>query len=488
MELIRATQEHLRTVCDLYRRVADKMVSDGLDQWLWGRYPNEDVLHDSITRGETYLALEFGKVVACVAIQTEMEEEFNVVNWKFGTRPGLFHRLAVDPRHQHHGIGGRVLDQVELLLRAQGCDCLRCDTRADNQHALHLYATHAMQVAGPITSWDNDPEGHYIALEKPLIRECVMLPVRMHPAFRSGKLTPWGGEKLRTVYGKAIPEIPTGESLEVSCIPGLESTDDAGNKLTDMLALYGERFSGRFALEPFPLLLKLIDASESLSVQVHPDDTYAAAHENGKLGKTEAWLILDAPEGSELVYGIVPGTDIAALRTASEAGSAVSPLLRRVKVQPGDVCYIPAGCVHAIGPGITLYEIQQSSDITYRFYDWDRTDSQGKKRELHIDKALSVTDLSFAPDPIHTEAELSERVLSKKYFTLDLIGVHHETALPAVTDFGLLTVLDGELKLCWNDENMLLHKGESVFIPASCPALTLQGIGRAALSMPVFQN
>ena len=125
----------------------------------------------------------------------------------------------------------------------------------------------------------------------------LFYPVRMHPAFRSGRLTPWGGERLRTVYGKAITEVPTGESLEVSCIPGLESTDDNGEKLTDLIARYGEDFAGAYAHKPFPLLLKLIDAAESLSVQVHPDDAYAGRNEGGTLGTSEAWLILDAPEG-----------------------------------------------------------------------------------------------------------------------------------------------------------------------------------------------
>lgn len=241
-------------------------------------------------------------------------------------------------------------------------------------------------------------------------------PVRMHPAFRSGRLTPWGGERLRTVYGKAITEVPTGESLEVSCIPGLESTDDNGEKLTDLIARYGEDFADAYAHKPFPLLLKLIDAAESLSVQVHPDDAYAGRNEGGKLGKTEAWLILDAPEGSQIVYGIKAGTTAAQLRTACEAGAAVEPLLRRVNVKPGDVCFIPTGCVHAIGAGILLYEIQQSSDVTYRFYDWDRVDARGQHRELHIDKALDVTDLRFALKPIHASDKPVERVLDEAFF------------------------------------------------------------------------
>ncbi len=312
-----------------------------------------------------------------------------------------------------------------------------------------------------------------------------LLPIKMHPAFRGGKLTPWGGEKLRTVYGKPISEVPTGESLEISCIPALESRDDAGRTLPELIAAGGEAMAGRYARGAFPLLLKLIDAREPLSVQVHPNDAYAHAHENGKLGKTEAWLILDAPEGAELVYGIVPGTDRETLRKACEAGSAVAPLLRRVRVRAGDVCYIPSGCVHAIGAGITLYEIQQSSDVTYRFYDWDRVDREGKKRELHLDKALDVTDLSFSLAPKHWDGAVGvTRMLEETYFSLDLIRAEGEVALPALTDFGFLTALDGALTLAWDGGEVKLAKGDSFFLPRVSPALCLRGSGRAALSMP----
>ena len=286
------------------------------------------------------------------------------------------------------------------------------------------------------------------------------------------------------MYGKDIREVPTGESLEVSCIPGLESTDDAGIKLPDLIAAYGEAFAGEYAKKPFPLLLKLIDAAEPLSVQVHPNDNYAARVENGKLGKTEAWLILDAPEGSQLVYGIKPGTTLDTLRAACEQGAAVEPLLRRVTVHPGDVCFIPAGCVHAIGAGITLYEIQQSSDITYRFYDWDRVDKNGNRRELHLQKALDVTDLTFSLDPIPAPNKPVARVLDEKYFTLDLVNVQGEAVLPAVTAFGLLTALDGDLNVRFAGGQLTLRKGESAYIPHTAPVLTLHGKGRAALSMP----
>ena len=322
--------------------------------------------------------------------------------------------------------------------------------------------------------------------EKRMDRANGLPPMRMHPAFRGGKLTPWGGERLRTVYGKDIAEVPTGESLEVSCIPGLESTDDNGTKLPDLIRLYGERLVGRFADRAFPLLLKIIDAREALSVQVHPDDAYAHDHEGGKLGKTEAWLILDAPEGAELVYGILPGTDLETLKKACEQGAAVEPLLRRVKVKPGDVCYIPAGCVHAIGAGIMLYEIQQSSDITYRFYDWNRVDKNGKGRELHLKQALAVTDLSLEPEPLHAPEIPVARVLDKKYFTLDILNPKTSSPVhvPHIRDFGLLTALDGELSLSWEGGRRALKKGESVYLPAAVPVLKLEGDGRAALSMP----
>ena len=313
-----------------------------------------------------------------------------------------------------------------------------------------------------------------------------MLPIRMHPALRGGKLTPWGGDRLRTVFGKEIGEVPTGESLEISCIPGLESTDDEGRKLTDLIADYGAAYVGRYAGKAFPLLLKLIDAREPLSVQVHPDDAYAREHEGGKLGKTEAWLILDCPEGAELVYGILPGTDLKTLEDACARGSAVGPLLRRVKVAPGDVCNSPAGTVHAIGAGILLYEIQQSSDVTYRFYDWDRVDAKGNRRELHIAKALDVTRLGFAPEPKRWEAQPGvTRMLEEPFFSLDLIRVQgQDVKLPGLNDFGFLTALTEGLTLCWEGGRAEMKKGESFFLPCESPVLWLAGDGKAALSMP----
>ena len=399
MLLTRGLTSDFDSVCALYARVTSAMHEKGIAQWNWGTYPNADQIHKSIDAGTLYVVREGNTVVAAVTLDSTFEPAYDAVNWLFGGKPGTFHRLCIAPEKQRQGLGRGMMGEMLAILRSQGCTALRCDTLVNNSAAITLYQKIGMRIAGHIR-YSSLPDLRFAALEMRLTNDCPLLPLKMHPAFRGGKLTPWGGEKLRTVYGKDIREVPTGESLEVSCIPGLESTDDAGVKLPDLIAAYGEAFAGEYAKKPFPLLLKLIDAAEPLSVQVHPNDDYAARVENGKLGKTEAWLILDAPEGSQLVYGIKPGTTLDTLRAACEQGAAVEPLLRRVTVHPGDVCFIPAGCVHAIGAGIMLYEIQQSSDITYRFYDWDRVDKNGNRRELHLQKALDVTDLTFSLDPI----------------------------------------------------------------------------------------
>ena len=479
-----AREDDLPALYKLYRTVCEHLKSEGTEQWSWGKYPNKEIIEEDVRAGRLYCLYGEQGMIISVAVGTETTPAYEDVNWLFGVRPGVFHRLAVHPDLQDRGLGRKAFADVESILVYLGCDSLRCDAGEDNTRAARFYASMGLRKVGTVKRADRKVP--YCCYEKRLTENCPLLPIRMHPSFRGGKLTPWGGDKLRSVYGKDIAEVPTGESLEVSCIPGLESTDDAGNKLPDLIARFGSKFAGRYEFEPFPLLLKIIDAREALSVQVHPDDTYAGEHEGGKLGKTEAWLILDAPEGSELTYGIKPGTDLRTLQEACENGPAVEPLLRRVPVKPGDVCYIPAGCVHAIGAGIMLYEIQQSSDITYRFYDWNRKDANGKGRELHLAQALAVTDLSLAPDPIPAPSIPVARVLDKPYFTLDLLNPTEASPVhvPHIRDFGLLTALSGALCLEWEGKSRSLFVGESLYIPNAAPSLTLRGAGRAALSMP----
>lgn len=305
-------------------------------------------------------------------------------------------------------------------------------------------------------------------------------PILMYPSFRHGKLTPWGGARLRELYGKDTPDVKTGESLEVSVIPGLNSLDGEGTQLSRLIERYGKALIGTEIKGDFPLLLKLIDAREALSVQVHPNDAYAMKNEN-KLGKTEAWIILDAKPGAQLIYGIKEGVDAAALAAAAEKGRELEGLLRHIDVSRGDVLYIPAGTVHAIGEGIVLYEIQQSSDVTYRFYDWERRDEHGNKRLLHTRQALDVTTLGAPPEkavpvelPLEGAGKL-EQLLMTPFFTV-LRYSSCENALLAADRrrFGMLTALS-PARLYYADRSMDLSAGQTVLLPASGEDLRLWG-------------
>ncbi len=305
-------------------------------------------------------------------------------------------------------------------------------------------------------------------------------PILMYPSFRHGKATPWGGARLRDLYHKETPDPKTGESLEVSVIPGLNSTDSEGTQLSRLIERYGKALTGTEIKGDFPLLLKLIDAREALSVQVHPGDAYALKNEN-KLGKTEAWVVLDAKPDARLVYGIKDGVDSAALAEAAEKGRALEDLLRYVAVKKGDVLHIPAGTVHAIGEGIVLYEIQQSSDVTYRFYDWERRDEHGNKRTLHTKQALDVTKLGPPPEkavsstlPLEGTGGL-EQLLSTPYFTI-LRYTNCENALLSADRrrFGMLTALS-PARLYYADRSLQLAAGQTVLLPANGEDLRLWG-------------
>ena len=308
----------------------------------------------------------------------------------------------------------------------------------------------------------------------------ALMPIVMSPAYRHGAATPWGGDALKTMYGQEIPDDRTGEALAFSALPGLNSRGPDGRTLSELAAAYGPALLGTDISEPIPLLLKLIDARQDLSVQVHPDDVYAARVE-GKLGKTEAWIILRADPGARLIYGIRPGYDLQALRALCQQGAAVEEALNTLPVRAGDIVYIPSGTVHAIGAGIVLYEIQQSSDVTYRFYDWDRKDANGKGRELHLDKALDVTRLGGAPEPViprtvrDDTAGRLERALDTRYFVVDrLTGCVN---MPLETDtrrFGILTALaEGILRA--GDTDIPLKAGQTAAIPADCVPTCLTG-------------
>jgi mannose-6-phosphate isomerase len=370
---------------------------------------------------------------------------------------------------------------VKEEARRLGYDCLRLDTSSENDRALKLFRSSMTREAGTVHF--DDPTKSYFCFESPLWEDCPILPIRMHPAYRHGDMTPWGGDDLRGLYGMDIPDGRTGEALVVSAIPGLESRDDMGVRLTKLIARYGKALVGRD--REFPLLLKLISARESLSVQVHPGDAYAREHE-GKLGKTEAWVILQAREGAELVYGLDRGTELNALKGPLERGEDIEPLLRRVPVKAGDVFYMPSGMVHAIGDGIVLYEIQQSSDVTYRVWDYGRVNGKGERRELHIRQALDVINPRLLGEQVRIQPEGSEsgvlRLLSVPAFVLDSVAVEGELELPPHPEsFRLFTALDS-LRLCWEGDEMALEAGQSVLLAVSCPKLVVRGSGRALMA------
>ncbi len=312
-------------------------------------------------------------------------------------------------------------------------------------------------------------------------------PLVMKPAFRHGPETPWGGHALKELFGKDSPEDITGESLEVSALPGLESRvaggEYAGKTLREMLTLWGKSLTGLDG-DGFPLLLKILDTRECLSVQVHPDDAYALSHE-GKLGKSEAWYILDAAPGAELVYGV--NTQGQSLRSVLDAGKLES-CLRRTKVQAGDVFYIPAGTIHALGPGIRCYEIQQASDLTYRLWDWGRIGKDGKPRQLHIDQAVAVSNVDSLPVRTEETEDLpgGRRTLlvNDPHFRLYACDLSGSLSLPA----GKMQFLTATAKGCvlaWGNHREALLPWQTVLIPAALPDISVEGSGRVLISQTV---
>lgn len=251
-------------------------------------------------------------------------------------------------------------------------------------------------------------------------------------------------------------------------------------------ALVGERTMARYGAD-FPLLAKFIDAADRLSIQVHPDDSYAHTHEaaTGFHGKTEAWHILRAAPGADVVHGLARPSSRDELAAAIAAG-ALEPLLRRLPVAAGDTVFVPAGTLHAINAGIVLFEIQQKSDLTYRIYDYGRVDAAtGKPRELHIEKALDVTDYAPAqrgvipPLPLETGRDLLVACRSFALERLTLTGAVECIVDPAT--FEILTVIDGAAMLQWGAGERELRRGEAVVIPACLGSYALAPAGETRI-------
>lgn len=292
----------------------------------------------------------------------------------------------------------------------------------------------------------------------------------------------WGGEKLRTHFNKETDCTPLAESWEVSCHPDGGSVIDTGihkgKSLTEFLNKYpealGEKGKG---MDRFPILVKLIDAKLDLSVQVHPDDDYGLRVEN-EYGKTEVWYILDAEPGAQLIMGFQRETSPEEVRLATEEGRLME-LLHQVPVKAGDVFFIESGTVHGIGGGITLIEIQQNSNTTYRVYDYDRVGKDGQKRPLHLEKALDV--MTYGPATRkHHEVPV---VASCDYFHVEAYTVEDSLEIKVRDEsFQTVTCVDGELLLIQNDEELVLLKGQSAFITAEDTCYGLKGKGKLVVS------
>lgn len=280
----------------------------------------------------------------------------------------------------------------------------------------------------------------------------------------------WGGTRLIEKYGKTT-DSPTGicaESWELSCVPGGESRLGDGTLLRDAAdaAALGPRAAG---MGKFPMLIKWIDARADLSVQVHPTDRYAAAHENS-LGKTEMWHIVEAAPGAGIYLGLRRAVTRGELEAAIADGSLVR-LLNFFPVRPGDTFFIPAGTLHAIGAGCLLCEIQQNSDVTYRVWDWGRLGRDGKPRELHVRKALDVVNTAkFEPIRFGGETPEGELLGECAYFRTTRLAVSGSAAMAADDgSFRSVTVTSGSGTVSGGGAGLSCRAGDSFFVPAGTP-------------------
>lgn len=302
-----------------------------------------------------------------------------------------------------------------------------------------------------------------------------LYPLKFEPALHRKV---WGGRKLADVLRKPLPTAaPYGESWEAHDSVTIANGPLRGNTLGAMTLRYGPALIGK-GNDPaagFPLLTKLIDASEWLSIQVHPDDKQAQALEGEARGKTEAWLILAAEAGAQLVIGLKAGTSRDQMAQAIKQNQ-LEDLLVYVDVRAGDVLSIPANTVHALGPGLLIYEIQQSSDITYRLYDWGRLGLDGKPRELHIAKGVEVANLDSLPA---VERPAGDLLLDGAYFRCWRHRLSGEPIrIPVAGKFHCLTCIDGVISISAEGEPTLrLSMGESGLIPACLPSFELGGRG-----------
>lgn len=273
-----------------------------------------------------------------------------------------------------------------------------------------------------------------------------MSPLVLKPVFKERI---WGGRNLEKM-GYDIPDGNIGECWGISAHPNGPNVIDngayEGQTLDKVWEEHPELF-GNPSEKKFPLLTKILDANQKLSVQVHPGDAYAYEHENGEFGKTECWYVLDAKEDAEIIYGTYANSKEQLEEYIQNEDW--DHLFKRVKVEKGDFFYVPSGTVHAIGEGIMILETQQNSDTTYRIYDYDRVDQDGKKRELHLDKSIDVINIgptspNVVPERIESDEQKGQILVESDFFTVTKWQIEGTFNFRKPRDYCLVSIISGE--------------------------------------------
>ncbi len=315
--------------------------------------------------------------------------------------------------------------------------------------------------------------------------------LRFTPAY---KTTLWGGKRIYEYKGQKAPADNVGETWEISAMPGDESVVSGGlydgQNLAELTKTYGASLLGKHVFERFgshfPLLIKLIDANDDLSIQVHPNDQYANNNHGGKLGKTEMWYLLDCTKDAKIYAGWKKETNPSDLKEIVKTDAVLDYLMLHKPVR-GDVFFLPAGKVHSIGAGCFVLEIQEASDLTYRLFDFNRTDAQGNKRELHIDRAADVIDYKVDTTGIlHYDKTVENRpviLANCSYFCTSIWRLTEPTLrlpLEERDSFTVLFVEEGVVEVETEDEKLLLSAGNMTLIPAAQQKVRINLIGNKA--------
>jgi mannose-6-phosphate isomerase len=315
----------------------------------------------------------------------------------------------------------------------------------------------------------------------------MLYPFIFHPIFKDRI---WGGRNLERLYGKKLPgTAPIGESWEISDRPGDESIIAngplAGKSIRWLMENHRQEFLGRAKLAAsgrFPLLIKILDAQEKLSLQVHPPAAKAA--ELGGEPKTEMWYVADATPEADLYVGLRKGVTQGEFEQKIKAGT-VEECFHRIQVRKGDVMFLPSGRVHALGAGSVIFEIQQNSDTTYRVFDWNRVDSAGKPRELHVEQSLASIDFQdFEPSLVKTaftsagEGRVRELV-NDPLFRVELVQLSTGKQMRSDGCMTIVGVLKGSLRAQDGSGHLPLNAGDFCLVPASCKDVEFTAVGDA---------